>query len=146
MILKDFLLPKDRREQDGTNFLQHDIKACGPIGLILKSVIWHGLKIVDRFNIWQEKKEPICIFDTPFHNPDPKLRLLREIDKQASKIDCKRTSEEKGILRTHIIGGGMAKHDIARYNDDVGDTCDYCLNEFSTAAPHYMGVPLLLRN
>ena len=29
----------------------------------------------------------------------------------------------------------MAKHDIAKYNEDVDDACDYCLNDISTT-PH----------
>ena len=61
-----------------------------------------------------------------FHKHDPKLRFLREIDKQATTIDMKLAKEEKGILRTHISGGGIAKQDIAKYNEDVDDECDYC--------------------
>ena len=35
----------------------------------------------------------------------------------------------------------MATHDIARYNEDVDDTCDYCLNEVSTAPDTIWGCP-----
>ena len=50
-------------------------------------------------------------------------------------MDVKLSSEDKGILRTHISGGGMAKRDIAQFNEDADDTCDYCRNEVSTS-PH----------
>ena len=41
--------------------MQHEIEASGPIGLIIRSVIWHGLNIDRRLNIWQDNEEPINI-------------------------------------------------------------------------------------
>ena len=32
--------------------------------------------------------------------------------------------KEKGTVRTSIMGGGMAKHDIAKFNEDVDDDCN----------------------
>lgn len=129
-------------------------QSYGPVGLIIKAVIWHGMKIDKRFNIWQDNEEPIDISKTPYqflqalvvqtaarartkaawqYKHDPKLRFLRGIDKQAFTIDKKLTKEEKGILRTHVSGGAIAKKQIAGYNKDVTDPCDYCRAATSTA-------------
>ena len=99
-------------------------------------------------------EEPIDILNTPYqhlqpliiqaaarartraawyHKRDHGTRLLPEIDKQASTINRKLSNEHKGILRTHISGGGIAKQDIAKYNEDINEVCDYCQANTSTA-------------
>ena len=35
--------------------------------------------------------------------------------------------QKKGILRIVIMGGSMAKQEIVKYNEDVADTCNYCI-------------------
>ena len=96
--------------------MQHDVEACGPIGLIIRSIVRCGLKIDRRFNIWQDNEEPINILKTPYqhlqsliaqaaarartkaawyHKRDLSTRLSHEIDKQASAINNNLTNEER---------------------------------------------------
>ncbi len=59
---------------------------------------------------------------------------LKEIDKEATKMDQKMPDEEKGTLRTSLMGGAMAKQDIANFNEDIDDDCNYCKDAKSTAS------------
>ena len=58
---------------------------------------------------------------------------LREIDKAANQLDPKLPAEEKGIVRTALMGGSMAKQEIDKYNEDIDDTCNYCKEAKSIA-------------
>ena len=62
-------------------------------------------------------------------------RGLREINKEASQLDPKLPAEEKGVVRTALMGGSMAKQEIAKYNEDIDETCNYC-REANSIANH----------
>ena len=119
-----------------------DIEAMGPVGLFIAAINWNCLVIDTDLKIWQYNEEPIDLVNTPYQSLQPQLlmmaarartiaewtrlhlmndqtRGLREIDKEASQPDPKLPAEEKGIIRTAVMGGSMAKHDIAKYNEDV---------------------------
>ena len=56
-----------------------------------------------------------------------------ELDKEASQLDPTLPDDaEKGIIRTAWMGRSMAKREIAKYNEDVDDTCNYCKEADST--------------
>ena len=40
--------------------------------------------------------------------------------------------KKNGILRVALMGGSMVKQEIAKYNDDVDDACNYCKDADST--------------
>ena len=48
-----------------------DICSVGPVGLLVESVVWHGMKIDAKLRIWQRKEEPIRILKVPYQNPKP---------------------------------------------------------------------------
>ena len=58
---------------------------------------------------------------------------LREVDKEASSLDPKMKEEDKGLVRTMRIAGGIAIVEISQINEDVDDTCTYWPEEKSTA-------------
>ena len=53
-------------------------------------------------------------------------RGVREIGKEASHLDPRLPTGEKCIVRTDLMGGSMAKQEIAKYNEDIDETCNYC--------------------
>ena len=130
-----------------------DIKAVGPIGLLIESLVWNGLVIDQHFFIWQRDEEPIDIKTYPYQHLKTQAHMMVarsrtraewlagkgsrprtiEIDREASQPSDKLTDEEKGIVATAMIGGGMAGNDIASFNEDVEKQCTYCGNELSTA-------------
>ena len=57
---------------------------------------------------------------------------LREIDREASKINHKLSEEEKAMVRTAQMGGTMAKQAISSFNQDVSPECNYCKEGPST--------------
>ena len=129
-----------------------DIKAVGPIGLLIESLVWNGLVIDHHLFIWQRGEEPIDIKTYPYQHLNTQAHMMVarsrtmaewlagkdsrprtiEIDREASQPSDKLTDEEKGIVTTAMIGGGMAGNDIASFNEDVGKDCTYCGNELST--------------
>ena len=151
---KEFYYPMDRKG-DGITVPQHDsnCKAMGPIGLLIESIIWHGLKIDQHFCLWQDHEEPVSLLDTPYQSLQPQLSQmaarartdaaysnrklwnagLREIDAQATKISKHLNAEDTGYVRTATMGGGIGKADIAKINEDIDDQCNYCHNATSTA-------------
>ena len=42
------------------------------------------------------------------------------------------TDEDKCIVRTAMMGGAMSKQEIAKFNEDYDDACDYCKGAAST--------------
>ena len=52
---RNFAPPKNRKG-DAISTPHHDsgVPAQGPVGLLIASIIWHGLKIDDDFKIWGE--------------------------------------------------------------------------------------------
>ena len=69
-----FLPAQNRRGTDETT-LHHDDghEANGPVGLLIASIIWNGLKIDSDFIIWQSREEPIDLFQTPYQSLQPQL-------------------------------------------------------------------------
>ena len=43
----------------------------GPIGLLIESITWHGMKIDSNLRIWQKNEEPISILAVPYQNLKP---------------------------------------------------------------------------
>ena len=76
----------------------------GGVGLLINSIIWHGLKFDEEWRIRQKDEEPIDLFETLYQNLQPLLLQtaarartyaeymtnkrrsigLREIDKEAT--------------------------------------------------------------
>ena len=46
--------------------LDRDLEAKGPVGLLISAILWDGLKIDKDFKVWQDKKEPVAILETPY--------------------------------------------------------------------------------
>jgi len=59
---------------------------------------------------------------------------VREVDRTASQIDPSMDEEDKGFVRTAMMGGTMAKQEIAQFNEDCDEECDYCKDGASTAS------------
>ena len=72
-----------------------DISPLGPIGLLIESVVWHGMRIDDNLRIWQRKEEPISIMKAPYQNLKPfilkaavRSRNSREVCNATFSSDC----------------------------------------------------------
>ena len=109
----------------------NEIKAMGPIRLVIEAVVWNGLAIDNNFKIWQMDEEPIDVLGTPYQSLKVQLHMMatrarnkaeysrramtgrtvgfREIDREASQIDKNLSDLEQGIVRTAMMGGTMAK-------------------------------------
>ena len=48
-----------------------DITSLGPIGLLVESVVWHGMRIDDDLRRWQRKEEPIIMLKVPYQHLKP---------------------------------------------------------------------------
>ena len=127
----------------------------GPVGLLVESVVWHGMKIDAELRIWQRKEEPIIILKVPYQNLKPLIlkaagrsrnraewhrgvsskrgRAPLEIDDEVSQVVATFEEEEKGLLRVVQMGGTQALNEIADYNQDVGRICNYCMEAISTS-------------
>ena len=57
----------------------------------------------------------------------------REIDREASQPAKHLDQEEIAFVRTAMIGGTMAAHEIATFNEDTSPVCTYCLEAQATA-------------
>ena len=157
---KDYSRPtKYPCEQPHPSTKDHDsnwraqIKPMGPVGLLIESIIWNGLVIDGEMRIWQSEEEPIDLIAYPFQRlkaalnataarartraewlrPNTKGIRVREIDRAATQVDPKMSDEDKGMVRTTMMGGKMAKQEIAKFNNDYDDLCDYCLEAPSTS-------------
>ena len=51
--------------------MDEDICSVGPVGLLVESVVWHGMKIDAELRIWQRKEVPISILEAPYQNLKP---------------------------------------------------------------------------
>jgi len=129
------------------------IKVKGPMGLLIESIIWHGLVIDQNLRIWQSNEEPIDLINMPIQSLKVMLQATaarartraewcrgssktiatREIDRDASQPDPKMESDKQGFVRTVMMGGNQAKQEIAAYNEDVDTKCDLCGKAISTS-------------
>ena len=64
--------------------------------------------------------------------PSTRMAGLKEIDREASKIDEKLDEEEKAMVKTAQMGGTIAKQAISSFNQDVSPECNYCKEAPST--------------
>ena len=98
----------------------------GPTGLLIKSVLWHGMKIDDDLRIWQKNEPPIDVIATPFQALKPLMlqaatrartraeksrdtsNLLAteflEIDKEITQVSKELSEEEKGFAMISMMG------------------------------------------
>ena len=53
----------------------------------------------------------------------------REYDREASQVDPTLDEQEKGIIRTFMMGSKISKKEIAKINEDKSGKCDYCKEE-----------------
>ena len=53
-----------------------DIKAVGPIGLLIESLVWNGLVIDQHFFIWQQGEEPIDIKTYPYQHLKTQAHMM----------------------------------------------------------------------
>ena len=60
-------------------------------------------------------------------------RECREIDSDISQVNPKLTDIEKGIVRTVLMGGWMDEFMMAKFNEDIDKTCNYCKEDEATA-------------
>ena len=126
----------------------------GPIGLLIESIVWHGMKIDGSLRLWQHKEEPLDILKVPYQNLKPlvlgaaararnraewrrgastkRARSPIEIDNDISQVAGALDEEEKGIIRIVMMGGSQAKKEVATYNQDVEGVCNYCFEADST--------------
>ena len=103
-----------------------DLTPVGPVGLLCESILWHGMTIDDQIRIWQKGEPPLDILKTPCQNlkflsmqaatrartraewtrstGNPMTGDCREIDREISQISSKLSEEEKGVVRTKMIG------------------------------------------
>ena len=67
-----------RKKGDTISTPHHDggLPAQGPIGLLIASVIWHGLKIDEDLKIWQQDEERIDFLETPYESLQPQLSQM----------------------------------------------------------------------
>ena len=45
-----------------------EIKALGPVGLIIEATIWSGLVLDSSMRIWQQREWPVDIMKTPYQD------------------------------------------------------------------------------
>jgi len=104
-----------------------DLKTQGPVGLLIESVLWHGMAIDGDLKIWQKGEPPIDLINAPYQNLKLLLmhaavrartraewsrntdnlasREIREIDRELSQVDKELTEEEKNMVKTSLMGG-----------------------------------------
>ena len=114
------------------------VKAKGPIGLLIQSVLRTGAKLTKDFTICKTKEQGVSLTSVPFQylkelvtdvgrraktEAGRSLKYaklaLKEIDNDATKRSGKLTSEEDGILKTLQMGGGLAMQDLAKLDAEV---------------------------
>jgi len=143
--------PSTKEHDDGWG---DDLDALGPVGLLIESILWNGMAIDGDLKIWQKGEPPIDLINAPYQslkillmnaavrartraewnrNTDNLVsREIREIDRELSQVDKDLSEEEKSMIRTALMGGNQAKCEIAKYNEDIDKTCNYCKEADST--------------
>ena len=131
------------------------IEPQGPIGLLIESIVWSGMAIDQDLRIWQNGEQPIDIFNTPYQCLKPLVMQAatrartraewgratgnaisnecREIDRELSQVNHHLSEVEQGFVRMSLIGSNMSKCEIAKYNEDIDTTCNYCKEAESTS-------------
>jgi len=139
-----------------------DICSVGPIGLLIESILWNGMQIDDELRIWQKNEQPSSILETPYQNlktlilrasrrarnrvewhrgvSNKRARPPLEIDNDISHIAPSFDEEERGILRVVQMRGSQTLDHVARFNEDIGRTCTYCLKSYLHVRQYKMGM------
>ena len=60
--------PSTKEYEDGWS---DQIMPLGPIGLLIESIVWHGMKIDGSLRLWQHKEEPLDILKAPYQSLKP---------------------------------------------------------------------------
>ena len=100
--------------------------------MMIQAIIWNGVVIDSHFRLWQPDEEPIDILRMPYQHLNKHTNMMaarartqaewihseatirvKEIDRKASQVCEKLTDEQKGIARTILMGGGIAKEEIS---------------------------------
>ena len=70
-----------------------DITSFGPIGLLVDSVVWHGMRIDDNLRTWQRKEEPISILKVSYQNLKP--LILKAVGRSRNRAEWHRGASSK---------------------------------------------------
>ena len=65
-----------------------DICSVGPMGLLVESVVWHGMEIDVELRMWQRREEPISILEAPYQNLKP--RILKAVGGSRNRAEWHR--------------------------------------------------------
>ena len=60
--------PSTKEHEEGWS---DQITPLGPIGLLIESIVWHGMKIDENLRLWQHKEEPVDVIKVPYQNLKP---------------------------------------------------------------------------
>ena len=115
-----------------------EIQPRGPVGLLIESLVWHGLAIDQDLRIRQKNEPAIDILNMPYQSLK-KLVLqaaarartraewkrntgsttsneILEIDRDLSQVSKVLNDLEKGIVAASMMGGTQAKCETAKHN------------------------------
>ena len=142
---KEYEVPMQHPSSGTNDSWKKQIKAKGPIGLLIQSIFRTGAKVTKDFIICKPKEQAVSIPSVPFQYLKELVTgigrrarteagrgmkyskiALKEIDCDATKRSGKLSSEEEGILKTIQMGGGLATQDLAKLDAEVADGCEYC--------------------
>ena len=70
-----------------------DIEPIGPVGLLIESIVWHGMKIDDELQIWQRREESLSILKVPYQNLQP--LILKAVGRARNRGEWHRGSSGK---------------------------------------------------
>jgi len=110
------------------------------MGLLVESIVWHGMAVDEDLKIWQANEPAIDLLKIPYQSlkvmtlraaarartkaewkrdtGNTTSKEFREIDREASQISDALTDLEKGMMATSLMGGTQAKCEIAKYNEN----------------------------
>ena len=131
-----------------------EIQPHGPIGLLIESVVWHGMAIDSELRIRQTNEPAIDVLNMPYQNlktmvlhaaarartraersrdtGNATANEILEIDRDLSQVSNVLNDTEKGMVATSMMGGTQAKCELSKYNEDVTKQCNHCLEADST--------------
>ena len=139
-----------------------EVDPVGPIGLLIESVVWHGMKIDDDLKIWQKNEEPLDVMAIPYQDLQPLIlkaagrarnrgewtrgtsskrsRMPLEIDNDVSRVASNLDDEAKGIIRTIQMGGNLAPQRNCRLQPRRQSDMQLLRRSTSDQRPHSMGM------
>ena len=63
------------------------------MGLLVESVVWHGMKIDVELRIWQRKEEPISMLEAPYQNLKP--LILKAVGRPRNRAEWHRRGKQQ---------------------------------------------------